>query len=217
MEQFKTSPDASERRPSEPKESEGLGIIMVNSELLTVNQAKYAFEIQRQRENDLNLVKNYEKFLMRCYLDLIEMAARLGKVITLAAEYADIAMPDNLRKLGKEMTQQITLFKKPKKIPSEVLTPKATETNNFTRSITGNSVASERDVEKGEEFLEVFQAFLAKFGDFPQKAAEFTERLKEDQFIATFIKMDDIQLLLDQCDITGDIQLESTLDFERRS
>jgi len=211
LEQFKSSPDPSERRPSEPADREGLGVFTVNSQTITMNQAKDAFEIQRDRENDLNIVKHYEKFLMRCYLDLIEMASRLGKVLTSAAEYADIAMPDNLRKIAKEMNQQIALFKKPKKIPSEILTPKATETNNFTRSITGNSVASEREAEKGEDFLEVFQAFLSKFGDFPLKAAEFTEKFKEDQFIATFIKMDDIQLLLDQCDITGDIQLESII------
>jgi len=57
-------------------EAPDAGIITIDSETITLKQAKYIFESQKEADSDASLIATYEIFVMRCYLDSIEMIAR---------------------------------------------------------------------------------------------------------------------------------------------
>lgn len=55
--------------------SEG-GIFTVNSQATTMNQAKFLFDTKKETDSDIVMLANTEKFILRCYLDTVEMVVR---------------------------------------------------------------------------------------------------------------------------------------------
>ncbi len=57
-------------------EAPDAGIIAIESEVTTLTQAKFIVESQKDADSDLQILANYEKFVVRCYLDCVEMVLR---------------------------------------------------------------------------------------------------------------------------------------------
>jgi len=94
------------------------------------------------------------------------------------ANHSDFNVPTKLRSIGKDIVQQISLFKKPKKTITEVVTPRAHDQNQLSRTLSVTSIPTEDDQLVSSDLNDAFQAFIAKFGDYPKKATEFVDRLR---------------------------------------
>jgi len=181
-------------------EAPDAGIITLDSETITLKQAKYIFENQKETDNDVLTVATYEIFVMRCYMDSIEMISRykwlnifelisysIGNLLVLTADHSDYTVPEKLRAIGKDIVQQISLFRKPKRLMSEVVTPKGQEPNGFSNTISATSLPTEDDQLASSDLNDAFQAFIARFGDHPKKASEFVDRLRQvDKYLKWF-------------------------------
>jgi len=174
----------------------GAGIIqMEDAETTTINQAKFAFNAQKIITSDQIDIAFYETFIMRCYLDSIEMISRyyfsslpthiipsLGKLLNSAAEHSDYNMPDNLRRLAKDILIQVAQVKKVKRKRDSFSATKPLEISPQLRTYTGTSQPSERDNSSiiiASDVNEAFQAFIIKFGNQTKRAHEFVDRLRQ--------------------------------------
>jgi len=52
------------------------GMLKVNFEATTINQAKFEYENKRDADNFVMEYQTTETFVLRCYLDAVEMMAR---------------------------------------------------------------------------------------------------------------------------------------------
>ncbi len=123
-------------------------------------------------------------------------------------------MPDNLRRLAKEILLQIAQVKKIKRKRDSFSATKPLEISPQLR--TNTSIPSERDHSStiiGSDVNEIFQSFIIKFGNHTKRAHEFVDRLRQDTMIGTFIKVEDIQVFLDKFPIDANIDEESRKNF----
>jgi len=115
--------------------------------------------------------------------DLILINNSLGKLVHSASEHSDYSMPDNLRRLAKDILIQICNVKKVRRNKRDSFSAtKPLEISPQLRTNTGTSIPSERDLAStviGSDLNEAFQVFVTKFGNHTQKAHEFVERLRQ--------------------------------------
>lgn len=103
-----------------------------------------------------------------------------------AADHAEYAVPEQFKKLGREILQQLSLFRKMKKgviqPPQEISTPKQPDIpNQMSRVYTSTSVQSEKEPEPilVSDLDDAYQSFITVFGEFPKEAVEFVNQLKQ--------------------------------------
>lgn len=180
---------------SNEQEAIDSGMLIVGSQPTTLNQAKFEFENQRETDNDTNLFIATEAFMMRCYMDSIEMISRFSKILTSINHQSAGSLSEEMKELTRLANLQISILKKSKKFKPEMSASQiASEVFPENRNPTDSSNVSEREKDNQDpittlDLNEVQDAFLAAFYGEDERAAEFIEYVNNVGFsFKIFIK-----------------------------
>jgi len=185
------------------------GMLKVNTENTTINQAKFEYENKRDADNYVMLYTATETFVLRCYLDSVEMMSRLSKVLSSIYTQSEHSsgggfMPEELRDLAKRIKHNVNPMKKikrsqPKQDPSSQSMLEGYVIPELQRTHTNNTNGSSEKDHEGPGSLdlnEVYEMFLSIFEGYEECAPDFVHKLKSDVFILSFVSLDEIRAYL---------------------
>jgi len=174
------------------------GMLVVETQHTTLNQAKFDLGNKKDADNHTVLFSNTEAFIMRCYLDSIEMMSRykgilmlflnfynrISKVLSSIHNQSGGVLNDELKDIVKNIQNQISTLKKPKKnkqqetsMSQNGLDPNP-ELQRTQTGDTGSSDKGEQDSITSLDFQEVYEIFLAIFEGYTEKASQFIAKIK---------------------------------------
>jgi len=180
------------------------GMLKVKTEATTINQAKFEYENKRDADNFVTLYTTTETFVLRCYLDSVEMMSRLSKVLSSIYHQSEHSsgggfMSDELREIAKRIKNNISSMKKIKRGKQDPHSHSMLDAYpELQRTHTNNTSASDKDqdIPSALDLNEVYEMFLSIFGGHEDKASEFISKLKADVLILSFINIDEIRAYL---------------------
>jgi len=189
---------------SNEQEAIDSGMLKVKREATTINQAKFEYENQRDADNFVTLYTTTESFVLRCYLDSIEMMSRLSKVLSSIYSQSEHSsgggfMSDEIRDITKRIKNHINSIKKIKRGKQDPHSHSMLDSNyahpELQRTHTNNTSSSdkEQDAPGALDLNEVYEMFVSMFEGFEDRASEFISKLKSDVMILSFINIDEIR------------------------